>query len=108
MCVLNSLAALYTMAVTLQTQKYVTVGCFWLSVLLSCYFVVWLTAQPSLWQGPHCAGKLGKTGKIAPPKSLSGKHKQFCNFAKTQGMPLARVVNLLILKIEDTVLQYLM
>ena len=37
-----------------------------------------------------------------------GKHGEFENFAKTQGIVYAHVVNFLILKVKDTVLQYLL
>ena len=33
--------------------------------------------------------------------SLSGKHREFRNFAKTQGIWLAQVVNSFILKVKD-------
>ena len=33
-----------------------------------------------------------------------GKHREFGNFAKTQGILFAKVVNSLILKVKDTVI----
>ena len=36
-----------------------------------------------------------------PNKSLSGKPREFGNFAKTQGILFAQVVNYLILKVKD-------
>ena len=49
-------------------------------------------------QGAHCTGK---TGKIAKNKPCQVKHREFGNFVKTQGILLAQVVNVLILKIKD-------
>ena len=49
-------------------------------------------------QGTHCTGK---TGEMAPKLSCHGKHREFENFAKTQGVWLAQVVNSLILKVKD-------
>ena len=49
-------------------------------------------------QSPHCTGKTGKTAPIIP---CQGKHREFGNFAKTQGIWFAQVVNSLILKIQD-------
>ena len=47
---------------------------------------------------PTAQGKQGKW----PKKSLSGKkHREFGNFAKTQGIWCAQVVNSLILKVKD-------
>ena len=39
--------------------------------------------------------------KNGPKKSLSGKHREFGNLAKTQGIGFAQVVNSLILKVKD-------
>ena len=47
-------------------------------------------------QGTHCTGKTGKMAKKYPSQ---GKHREFGNFAKTQGIWFAQVVNSLILKI---------
>ena len=47
-------------------------------------------------QGTHSTGKTGKIGK----KNCQGKHKEFGNFAKTQGIWFAQVVNFLILKVK--------
>ena len=43
----------------------------------------------------------GKPGKW-PKKFRQGKHREFGNFAKTQGILFAQVVNSLILKVKDT------
>ena len=48
-------------------------------------------------QGTHCTGKQGKWKK----NSCQGKHREFGNFAKTQGIWFAQVVNSLILKVKD-------
>ena len=42
----------------------------------------------------------GKQGKW-PTKFCQGKHREFGNFAKTQGILFAEVVNFLILKVKD-------
>ena len=47
-------------------------------------------------QGTHCTGK---TGKIA--KNSQGKHREFGNFATTQGICFAQLVNSLILKVTN-------
>ena len=49
-----------------------------------------------LWyiQGTHCTGK---TGKMASKIPCQGKHREFGNFAKTQGIWFAQVVKSLIL-----------
>ena len=44
-----------------------------------------------MYQGTHCTGKTGK----------KGKHREIGNFAKTQGIWFAQVVNSLILKVKD-------
>ena len=49
-------------------------------------------------QGTHCTGKTGKMAKKVP---CQGKHREFGNFAKTQGIWFALVVNSLILKVKD-------
>ena len=49
-------------------------------------------------QGTHCTGK---TGKMANKIPCQGKHREFGNFAKTQGIWFARVVNSLILTVKD-------
>ena len=54
------------------------------------------------WQGTHCTGKTGKTGKMAKEIPCQGKHREFGNFAKTQGIWFGQVVNSLILKIKYT------
>ena len=46
---------------------------------------------------PTAQGKQGKWSK----KILSGKHREFGNFAKTPGIWFAQVVNSLILKVKD-------
>ena len=43
----------------------------------------------------------GKTGKMAKRIHCQGKHREFGNFAKTQGIWFAQVVNSLILKVKD-------
>ena len=43
----------------------------------------------------------GKTGKMAQKYPCQGKHCGFGNFAKTQGIWLAQVVNSLILMVKD-------
>ena len=52
-------------------------------------------------QGTHGTGI---TGKMANKIPCQGKHREFRNFAKTQGILSAQVVNSLILKVKDTVL----
>ena len=49
-------------------------------------------------QGTHCTGK---TGKVAKENPCQGKHREFVNFAKTQGIWFAQVVSSLILKVKD-------
>ena len=49
-------------------------------------------------QGTHWTGK---TGKMATTKFCQGKHRKFGNFAKTQGVWFAQLVNSLILKVKD-------
>ena len=50
---------------------------------------------------PTAQGKSGKMPKRIP---CQGKHREFGNFAKTQGILFAQVVSSLILKIKDIVL----
>ena len=66
----------------------------------------------SLEQGTHATGKTGKMARKIP---CQGKHREFGNFiktrgklrefclntGKTQGILLAQVVNVLILKVKD-------
>ena len=52
-------------------------------------------------QGIHCTGKIGKTGKMAKRIPCHGKHREFGNFANTQGIWFAEVVNSLILQVKD-------
>ena len=49
-------------------------------------------------QDTHCTGN---TGKMAPKNPCQGKHREFGNFAKTQGIWFAQVVNSLILMVKD-------
>ena len=49
-------------------------------------------------QGTHCTGK---TGKMDQKNPCRGKHKEFGNFAKTQGIWFAQVVNSLIQQVKD-------
>ena len=49
-------------------------------------------------QGTHCTGKTGKMVKRIP---CQGKHREFGNVAKTQGIWFAQVVDSLILKVKD-------
>ena len=49
-------------------------------------------------QGTPAQGKQGKWPKNIP---CQGKHREFGNFAKTQGIWFAQVVNFLILKVKD-------
>ena len=44
---------------------------------------------------------IGKTGEMAKKNPCQGKHREFGNFAKTQGIRFAQVVNYLILKLKD-------
>ena len=53
----------------------------------------------STGQGTHGTGKTVKMAKIIP---CQGKHREFGNFAKTQGILFTQVVNYLILKVKDT------
>ena len=43
----------------------------------------------------------GKTGKMAQQIPCQGKHREFGNFAKTQGIWFAQVVNSLTLRLKD-------
>ena len=53
-------------------------------------------------QGTHGTGHgTGKTGKMVKNIPCQGKHREFGNFAKTQGIWFAQVVNSLILKVKD-------
>ena len=61
-----------------------------------------------LIQGTHGTGKTGKMAKNNPCQGNTGnlemlsKHREFClNTVKTQGILLAQVVNVLILKVKD-------
>ena len=47
---------------------------------------------------PTAQGKRGKWPKKNP---CQGKHREFENFAKTQGIWFAQVVNSLVLKVKD-------
>ena len=49
-------------------------------------------------QGTHCTRN---TGKMVQKIPCWGKHREFGNFAKTQGIWFAQVVNSLILKVKD-------
>ena len=49
-------------------------------------------------QGIHGTGK---TGKMAQKNPCQGKHGEFGNFAKTQGILFAQVVNSLMPKVND-------
>ena len=49
----------------------------------------------------HGTHGTGKTGKMVKNISCQGKHREFGNFAKTQGIWFAQVVNSLILKVKD-------
>ena len=51
-----------------------------------------------LAQGTHGTGK---TGKVAKKNPCQGKHREFGNFAKTQGIWFAQVVNSLMTKVKD-------
>ena len=52
----------------------------------------------SIVQGTHCTGK---TGKMPPKYPCHGKHREFRNFAKTQEILYAQLVNSLILKVKN-------
>ena len=56
-----------------------------------------MTTLPISYQGIHCTGK---TGKMAKKNPCQGKHREFGNFAKTQRILFAQVVNSLILKVK--------
>ena len=63
-----------------------------------------ITVIGSLHQGGACSQGThgtGKTGKMAKKNPCQGKHREFGNFVKTQGILLAQVVNVLILKVND-------
>ena len=49
-------------------------------------------------QGTHGTGKTGKMARNIP---CQGKHREFGNFAKTQGILFAQVVNSLMPKVKD-------
>ena len=49
-------------------------------------------------QGPHCTGKTGKITKIIP---CQGKHREYVNFAKTQGILFTPSCKSLILKVKN-------
>ena len=51
-------------------------------------------------QGIHCTGITEKTGRMAQKNPCQGKHREFGNFAKTQGIWFAQVVNSLIPKVK--------
>ena len=66
----------------------------------------------TLSQGTHCTGETGKMAKKNPCQGVHrefgnfvktlGKCREFClNTGKTQGILLAQVVNVLILKVKD-------
>ena len=50
------------------------------------------------YQGPHCTGKMVKKN---PYGGGGGGHREFGNFAQTQGISFGHPVNFLILKIQD-------
>ena len=50
-----------------------------------------------MYQGTHCKGK---TGEMAKQNLCQGKHREFGNVAKTQGIWFAQVVNSLIIKVK--------
>ena len=52
----------------------------------------------AIMQGTYCTGKTGKMAKKIP---CQGKHKEFGNFAKTQGICFSQVVAFLIVKSKD-------
>ena len=49
-------------------------------------------------QGTH---SIGKTGKMAKRIPCQGKHREFGNVIKAQGILFAQVLNSLILKVKD-------
>ena len=54
------------------------------------------------WGGVRVPTAQGKHGKLIKKKfACQGKHREFGNFAKTQGILFAQVVNSLILKVTD-------
>ena len=53
-----------------------------------------------MFRVPTAEGKR-KTGKMAKKNHCQGKHREFGNLAKTQGILFAQVVNSLILKVKD-------
>ena len=55
------------------------------------------TQRINVKPGPHSTGKTGKMVKTIPVR----ENRKFGNFAKTQGILSAQVVNFLILKIQD-------
>ena len=59
------------------------------------YFKV---AGVSIFRVPTAQGKQGKRPKLNP---CQGIHREFGNFAKTQGIWFAQIVNSLILKVTD-------
>ena len=52
----------------------------------------------------QCTLATGKTGKMAKKIPCQGKHRESGNFAKTQGIWFAQVVNSLILKVKDVLI----
>ena len=54
-----------------------------------------------VYPGTHATGKTGKMAKKIP---CQGKHRESGNFAKTQGIWFAQVVNSLILKVKDVLI----
>ena len=58
---------------------------------------IWIPSK----QDPHCTGKNRENGL---KNSCHGKHWEFGNFAKTQGILFAQVIRSLILAIYDTVI----
>ena len=71
-----------------------------------CSFLAYLTilslkrwrSQRVKYRVPTAQGKQGKWPKKNP---CQGKHREFGNFPKTQGIWFAQVVNSLILKVKD-------
>ena len=53
------------------------------------------------FQGPHCTGKTGKMGGGGSLSGKTEKYGEFGNFAKTQGIWFAQVVNSQNLKVKD-------
>ena len=49
----------------------------------------------------NLSSEIGKTGKMAQKNPCQGKHREFRNFTKTQGIWFVPVVNSLILKVKD-------